>query len=76
MKSYGITFKNSGDTIQMQAEYYDIRDGFVNLYKAEQSTGLMEAFAFYAADNVRGIAEQKEFTEEETMGDLDKESMK
>jgi len=58
MNHYGITFKDDGETISMHAEYFDINEGFVSLYRHEE--GVFVAFAAYSADNVLHIVLQEE----------------
>jgi hypothetical protein len=74
MNTYGINFIADNETINMKAEYYDLSSGFINLYK-DLELGLgIEVFASYAADNVRWIVLQEEFTEKEIIKQIKEES--
>lgn len=57
MAIYSINFSDDGSLIQIEAEFYEIRDCFVRLYRGEV---LVEEFAAYAADTVRYIVRQDE----------------
>ena len=74
MNTYGINFIADNETINMEAEYYDLSDGFINLYKDIGSGCDIEVFASYAADNVRWIVLQEKFTEKEVISQVKKDS--
>ena len=70
MNTYGITFIDDGDTISVEVDFYEIRDGFVTLYlDKEMGRGPVQV-ASYSADNIRQIVEQKVFTEEEVLAQI------
>ena len=63
MDTYAINFKHDNSTITVEAEYFDIKDGFVRLYK-KFTTG-EDVFAIYDASNVRHCVLQKKYTQDE-----------
>ena len=63
MNTYGITFKESGDTLTVEAEFFDVKDGFLRFF--DDRHGLQDHFAIYDASNIWHCVEQKEFTKEE-----------
>ena len=62
MKTFGITMKDDNTTFCMEADFYEIKDGFVRLYK-ENPEQITEEFAAYASDCVRHIVEQEEYSD-------------
>jgi hypothetical protein len=60
MASYGVTFKDDGETIRVDAEFYELRDGFLRFYKNSEHG--VEEFALYASDNIKHCVLQKEYT--------------
>lgn len=70
MNTYGISFIDSGETITIQAEYFDIKDGFLTLYIMDESIGSYDKFAIYAAGNILHCVKQNEYTEEEVLGQI------
>ena len=61
MKTFGITMKDY-TTFCMEADFYEIKDGFVRLYK-ENPDQITEEFAAYASDCVRHIVEQEKYSD-------------
>jgi len=72
MNAYGITFKDNGKTILIDAEFYEISEGFVRFYKAERVDNPPEEFAAYSADNVVHCVLQKEFTRDQILADMER----
>jgi len=52
MNHYGVTFKDDGGTIKVEAEFYDISEAFLRFYKPELENGPPVEFAAYSSDNV------------------------
>ena len=72
MNTYGLTFKDNGVTIAVDAEFYEISEGFVRLYKFEGEIGPLVEFAAYNSDNVIHCVLQKEYTREQVLADMEK----
>lgn len=62
MKTFGISMKDDSTTFCMEADFYEVRDGFVRLYK-KNAEKITEEFAAYASDCVRHVVEQEEYTD-------------
>ena len=58
MNTYGITMKDDSTTFTMEADFYEIRDGFVRLYSTSQDN-ITEEYAAYSSDCVRHIVLQE-----------------
>jgi len=58
MNNYGITMKDDNTTFVMEADFYEIREGFVRLYKTDEAH-ITEEFAAYSSDCVRHIVLQE-----------------
>ena len=59
MNHYGVTFKGDGVTIQVEAEFYEISEGFVRFYKPEIEGHQPVEFAAYSSRNVLHCVLQK-----------------
>ena len=62
MPIYGINLNIDNETFTMDAECFEISEGFVRLYK--DINGLLEEFASYSASTVNHIVLQDKFGEE------------
>ena len=51
MNSYGVTFKDSGETIRVEAEYFELHEGFLEFY-TDNVIGTYDCIAMYDADNI------------------------
>ena len=60
MNTYGITFKDDMGTISVDAEFYEISEGFVRMYKPEGGGRPPVEFAAYSSDNVLHCVLQKD----------------
>lgn len=70
---YAITFKDSDETITVEIVDYEIKDGFLSLFRSEKIHDCDYAwvrFASYAADNIKQIVKQQEFTEAEALAQM------
>lgn len=65
MATYGINFKYDNSTISVEAEFFDIQDGFLRLYKMHLDVEVVESI--YEAANIRHCVLQKEYTEAEIL---------
>ena len=59
MNTYMITVKDCDKGFIMNAEYYEIQDGFVRLYK-KANAHTLEEFAAFSVDCVRHIVLQEQ----------------
>lgn len=60
-QTYAITFKDNHETIMMEAVDYEIKDGFLTLFKSIMLNGEdcgWDKFASYDADNIKQIVLQ------------------
>jgi len=71
MATYGINFKHDNVTISKEAEFYEIKDGFVRLYH-DTGGGCIQEFCAYCADDVSFIALQKEYSIEDIVNECRK----
>lgn len=67
METFAITFKDDLKTITMEADFYEMDNGFISLYKDFSKVDNPEKFASYAAGNVLHIVLQNKYTEEEIL---------
>ena len=65
MANYGISFKHDNSTIMVEAEFFDIKDGFLRLYKMILGVEVVESV--YDAENIRHCVLQKEYSEAEIL---------
>lgn len=52
MNYYGVTFKHDGGTVLIEAEFYDISEGFLRFYKSEIKDRPPVEFAAYSSDSI------------------------
>ena len=69
MAIYGVTFKDSGETIAIEANHYELRDDFLFFYDGDYGA-LHEQLALYAADNILQCVKQREYTEAEVLAQV------
>ena len=69
MANYGVTFKDDGTTILVEAEFYEIRDGFLRFYR--QADHGIEEFSAHDSGNIRNCVLQTKYTEEEIIKQID-----
>lgn len=67
LRLYAITFRDSGETIALDAWTYTISEGFVRLYRSNPNCSSWSEFAAYNSDNVIQIVEQIRYTPEEIL---------
>lgn len=70
MPKYAITFKHNQETILVECDWYELFNGFVNLWIGPDRHKAPENIASYLADNVLCIVLQKEYTQEEILRDM------
>ena len=80
MNNWAIQFKPTSRvdggadpfSICIEAEDCQLVDGFFNFYREDKDhEGAWYKFAYYSADTVEFVVEQKEFTEQEVLGQIE-----
>lgn len=64
MNTYGINLKHGNKTVVIEADYFDIKDGFLRLYRKTKEVSAFEV------DNVEQCVLQNKYTEEEVMDQI------
>jgi len=68
MNNYGISFIRDECTIMVEADWFDIKDGFIQFFKAVSN----KPFAAYNLNNIYYVVLQKKYTEQEVLDEINK----
>ena len=69
MAHYGLRLKGD-EVISIEADFFEIRDGFFRFYLEIMQGTLDDSFAVYAVDVVHSCVEQNEYTEAELLAQI------